>query len=173
MAGVLNFSQYLGGPDNVNVEQVFPRNQQILQYNFGVNITGWTFDVDAQTVVVDAIAYTRDNVPNFADSSIIGYMPSQQVSTSSYVTVLNQNIGTVNITVPGGLYNGPILADARKNVPITVVSVSWTTPASSNPTIPSTTNSHRWAFIMCWEPGIIPADPTLVATTVTGYTAVI
>jgi len=172
MAGVLNFSQYLGGPDNINCEQVFPSNQTTLQYNFGVNTTNWVFEVEQQTLVVDTVTFDRiTGEPNFSNSTVIGYFPSRVISTSSYVYSVNESAGIVNITLPANMYTGPILADARQNVPITVVSVAWTTPAGTD--IPTTTNSHRWAFIQCWEPGIVPGDPTIVNTGTTGYTTVI
>jgi len=34
---------------------------------------------------------------------------------------VNVTTTTVNITIPGGLYTGAIIPDARKNVPITIV----------------------------------------------------
>jgi hypothetical protein len=164
MAGVLTLGQWLGGPDNVKVESTFPSTQKTYSYDFDQSITGWTFKLDYQTVVVDTIAYTRDGEPNFADSSVIGYFPSGVVSTSSYIAVVSGSAGTVNVTHPGGLYpeaNG-ILPDARANVPITVIGVTWTDNSS-----PINRNTHRWAYIQCWEPGVTPGDPTLSTATFT------
>jgi hypothetical protein len=156
-SGVLNFSQYLGGADNIQIEQIFPSTQRTLNYNYGRNITGWTFNVDYQTIVIDTIAFDRNTgEPNFANSNVIGYFPSSVISTSSYVAVTNASLGLVNITVPGGLYTGPILPDARANVPITIVGVTW-----SDANTPKQVNTHRWSFIQCWEPGVNPGDPTL------------
>jgi hypothetical protein len=157
MAGVLSFSQYLGGPDNINIEQIFPSTQRTLNYNYGRSIAGWTFNVDHQTIVVDAVAFDRNTgSPNFANSTVIGYFPVGVVSTASYVTVTSEANGLVNITIPGSLYSGPILPDARKNVPITIVGVTWTDASS-----PVQINTHRWAFIQSYEPGITPGDPAL------------
>ena len=102
--------------------------------------------------------------PNFANSRVIGYFPEQNilntdVADSDYLTVENIVSGVVNITLPTEMYTGPILPDARANVPITVVSVEWT-DAGTPPQI----NSHRWAFIQCWEPTVTPGDPTLTTT---------
>jgi len=156
MAGVLSFSQYLGGPDNINIEQIFPSTQRTFVYNFSRNITGWTFNVDQQTIVVDTVAFDRNTgAPNFANSTVIGYFPFQQVSTSSYVTNRNDATGVVSITTPTNMYTGPILPDARKNVPITIVGVTWNDSSS-----PVNINTHRWAFIQSWEPGVTPGDPT-------------
>ncbi len=155
MAGVLNFAQYLGGPDNVQCEQIFPSTQRTLNYNFARSIVGWTFHVDYQTIVVDTVSFNRNTgEPNFANSTVIGYFPSGVISTASYITVTNSAQGLVNITVPGGLYTGPILPDARANVPITVVGVTWTDASS-----PVQINTHRWAFIQSWESGVTPGDP--------------
>jgi hypothetical protein len=169
MAGVLTFSQYLGGPDQIRIESVFPSDQRTLQYNYGVNITNWEFMVDQQTLVVDTMSFDRDGTPNFSSSSVIGNFTATtilntSVDTSTYLTVLNASSGIVNITLPTQMYVGPILPDARKNVPITIVQVQWT-DAGTPPQIAS----HRWAFIQSYEPGVTPGDPTLAA----GYTTIV
>lgn len=154
-SGVLNFAQYLGGADNIQIEQIFPSTQRTLQYNFGRSLSGWSFHIDHQTIVVDTVAFDRNTgQPNFANSSVIGYFPSGVISTSSYVLVTNAAQGLVNITVPQNLYTGPILPDARANVPITIVGVTWRDGGS-----PVNINTHRWAFIQSWEPGVTPGDP--------------
>jgi hypothetical protein len=60
------------------------------------------------------------------------------------------------------MYTGPLVPDARKNVPITVVGVTWTTDDT-----PTQTNTHRWAIVQSWEPDVVVGDPTTDA----GYTA--
>lgn len=157
MAGVLTFSQYLGGPDNVNIEQIFPSTQRTFTYNFSRDITGWTFNIDQQTIIVDTVAFDRNSgAPNFSNSTVIGSFPFQQISTATYVTGRVDATGIVQITTPTNMYTGPILPDARKNVPITVVGVTWRDTSS-----PVQINTHRWAFIQSWEPGVDPGDPTL------------
>ena len=156
MAGVLTFSQYLGGPDNINIEQIFPSTQRTLNYNYSRDITGWTFLVEQQTLVVDNVAFDRNTgAPNFANSQVIGYFDAAEVS-GSFVTNRDDEEGTVDITIPTNMYDDAILPDARKNVPITIVSVTWTDTAT-----PPQINTHRWAFIQCYEPGVTPGDPTL------------
>jgi hypothetical protein len=155
-AGVLNFSQYLGGADNIQIEQIFPSTQRTLQYNYARNTVGWTFLVDHQTIVVDTVAFDRNTgQPNFANSNVIGYFPTAVISTSTYVNRVNDTTGLVNITIPSEIYTGPILPDARANVPITIVGVTWT-----DASLPAQINTHRWAFIQSWEPGVTPGDPT-------------
>jgi hypothetical protein len=157
MSGVLSFSDYLGGPDNIQVEQIFPSTKRTYAYNFNTNITGWTWAVDYQTLVVNPVAYDRNGVPNFSNSLVIGFFPKVDVAIdSSVVNVVNAALGTVNITIPGGMYTGPIIPDARKNVPITIVGITWTTADT-----PTQVNSHRWAFIQCYEPDVTIGNPIL------------
>ncbi len=164
MAGILNFQQYLGGPDQVKCEQVFPSNQRSLIYDFDRDITGWTFECDYQTLVVDEIAFNRNTgQPNFANSSVIGSFAKVEVSGGNSPIVINAAAGTVKIIIPAAMYTGPIIPDARQNVPITVFGVTWTDNSS-----PVSVNTHRWAFIQCWEPDVAVGDPTLAA----GYTAI-
>jgi len=164
MAGLLEFSQYIGGSDNLQTETAFPSTQRTVVYNFGTDITGWSFFLDYQTVVVDSIAYDRNTgAPNFASSTIIGTFADGIISTSTNVRVVDVNSGTVAITFPGNLYAGPILPDARSHNPITVVGITWT-----DDNTPPLINTHRWAFIQAWEPGVTPGDPVLAE----GYTAI-
>lgn len=165
MAGLLEFSQYIGGADNLQTEQAFPSTQRTVVYNFGTDITGWTFFMDYQTVVVDTVAYDRNTgAPNFSNSKIIGTFPSGVITTATYVSVIDASVGTVRITFPGGLYEGPIIPDARSHNPITVIGVTWT-----DDNTPPQINTHRWAFIQSWEPGVTPADPVLEDN----YTAIV
>jgi hypothetical protein len=165
MAGILTFQQFIGGPDQVKVEAIFPSTQKTLQYNFGQDITGWTFEVDNQTLVVDTLGYDRyTSEPNFAASKIIGSFPKAEVSAGN-INITNAALGLVNITIPANMYAGPILPDARKNVPITVVGITWKTAGTLN-----NINTHRWVYIQNWEPDCPVGDPT--ASTTPLYTAV-
>ena len=167
-AGVLNFAQYLGGADNIQIEQIFPSTQRTLNYQFPQSIAGWTFLVDHQTIVVDTVSFDRNTgQPNFANSNVIGYFTATTLSTSTYVNVTNAAGGLVSITIPGNMYTGPILPDARQNVPITIVGVTWRDASS-----PVQVNTHRWAFIQSWEPGVTPGDPEL-STSPTFYPVVL
>jgi len=164
MAGILNFQQYIGGPDAIQVEQVFPSTQKTLVYNFGQDITGWTFSADYQTIVVDTVAFNRNTgQPNFSTSSVIGSFTRATITGSSAPTVISASAGTVKVILPANMYTGPVIPDARQNVPITVVGVTW-----SDASTPAQINTHRWALIQCWEPGVTIGDPVLA----TGYTAI-
>lgn len=161
MAGVLNFSAYIGGPDNIQIKQIFPSTQQTYQYNFNESIVGWTWEMDYQTLIVDPVTFDRNTgEPNFANSQVIGYYPKTDVTIStSQINVINATIGLVNITIPGGLYTGPLLPDARSKVPVTIVGITWTKPAVSGQTPPQV-NTHRWALVQCFEPDVTIGSPT-------------
>lgn len=157
MAGILTMADYLGGPDQIQVEQIFPSTQRSLVYNFQQDITGWTFEADHQTIVVDQIKFNRlTGAPNFSDSRVIGVFPKEEITGTLAPTVLDASIGTVQVNFPAGMYTGPIIPDARKNVPITVWSLTW-----SDTSTPPQINTHRWALIQSWEPDVEAGDPTL------------
>lgn len=172
-SSVLSLAQWLGGPDNIPYESTFPSTKKTYVYNFNRNVTSWDFQLEAQAVVVDAIAYDRNGEPNFASSQVIGYFPKQMVSTSTYISVANSASGIVNVTHPSGIYTDKILPDARKNVPLLVFSFQWTQPSETigGVTVGEQSNSHRIAKILAWEPGVEPGDPTL--TTATGFVSLI
>lgn len=159
MAGILNFQQYIGGPDLVKVEQVFPSTQRTLLYTFDQDITDWEFEVDYQTIVVDTVQFNRTTgQPNFSNSQVIGYFDAAEITGDFAPEVVSASAGTVKVHFPAGLYTGPIIPDARQNVPITVVAVTW-----KNADTPQQVNTHRWALIQCWEPDVVVGDPTLDA----------
>jgi hypothetical protein len=161
----LDFSQYIGGADNIQVEIAFPSTQKTVVYNFNQDIHGWQFHLDYQTVVADSITYNNQTgAPNFSGTKLIGTFPSGIITTATYVTMLDPSTGTVAITIPGGLYTGPIIPDARSHTPITVVGVTWRDAAT-----PPQVQTHRWALLLSWEPGVTSGDPTLESN----YTPVI
>ena len=164
MAGVLDFAQFIGGPDQIQVEQIFPSNQRTVIYNFQTDITGWTFSADYQTLVVDTVQFNRTTgKPNFSKSQVIGSFAKVDITGELAPAKIDQVNGTVKVTFPANMYTGPILPDARQNVPITVFSLTWTDTSA-----PPQTTSHRWCFVQCYEPDVVAGDPTLAA----GYTAI-
>lgn len=156
---LLDFKNYVGGSDNVQVIELFPDTQQMYQYAYDVDITNYSFTLDYQTLIVDEVAYSRtDGLPNFANSNIIGYFANVTPSSATYVTDRNNAAGTVNVTIPSGRYAGQMLPNARANVPITIFSVTWTDSEGTNPV----TSSHRWAILERYRPGTnSEGDPTL------------
>lgn len=158
MAGrLLSFSQYIGGANNVVVAENFPSTQKTYQYDFPANIATYSFAVNSQTIIVDSLAYNaNDGQPNFTTSKVVGVYAKVTVAAANVVPVSNAD-GKVNITIPANLYTGPIEPDARTNVPINVVSVTWT----DSSTTPNTTESHRYALIQRYEPGVTVGNPRL------------
>jgi hypothetical protein len=164
MAGVLSFSDYIGGPDEVIAAQSFPSDQKSYLYNFGVNITGWTFTADYQTIVVDVVGFNRyTGQPNFSNSRVIGSFPKVELINASAPEVVDAASGIVRLKVPAGMYAGAIFPDARSNVPVVVVALTWT-DAETYPN----TQTHRWALVQAWEPDVTIGDPTDSA----GYVAI-
>lgn len=162
-AGILSFSDYIGGPDEITAEQIFPSDQKSYRYDFGTDITGWTFSADYQTLVVDVVSFNRyTGKPNFSNSKVIGSFDKVDLTGNNAPVVANASDGTLDLRIPAGMYNGPIVPDARVNVPITVVALTWTT----DDTYPFV-QTHRWAFVQAWEPGVDVGSPTQDA----GYTA--
>ena len=161
---VLDFKQYVGGMDNVIVEEMVPSQQQTYRYDYGVDISNYSFELSSQTLVVDTLTYDRvTGEPNFTDSTVTGYFANVDFGAGN-INVVSAGAGTVDITIPAQRYTGNIIPDARSTVPISVVSVKWTT----TDTTPPTTNSHRWAILERYEPDVTPGNPTLEA----GYTAI-
>ena len=56
---LLDFKNYVGGSDNVQVIELFPDTQQMYQYAYDVDITNYSFTLDYQTLIVDEVAYSR------------------------------------------------------------------------------------------------------------------
>lgn len=159
MAGVLT----IGGPDQIQIEQIFPSTQKSFLYNFNTDVTGWSFSADYQTLILDTVTFDRSGAPSFDKSQVIGYFTKANITGDYAPTVTNAGSGLVKVSIPSNMYTGPIVPDARLDVPVTVVGVTWTDNST-----PPQINTHRWAFIQNWEPGVSVGDPKSDA----GYTAV-
>ena len=160
MAGprLLDFSQYIGGADNVKVLNLFPRSQKTFTYDFTSDVSGYTFTADMQSIVLDQISFDRatGNV-NFADSTVTGYMnTATSINPATFINNTAAASGTVVFTIPQNRYTGPLLPNARKNPVMTVVSFEWETDDT-----PPQYDSHRWAILESWEPGVTVGDPVI------------
>lgn len=155
---LLDFSQFIGGSDSVKVLSLFPRSQKSFTYDFGADVSGYTFTADMQSIVVDQIAYDRaTGLPNFADSTITGYMNTvSSIDPATYINNAAAASGEVTFTIPQNRYTGPLLPNARQNPVMTVVSFEWETDDS-----PAQYQSHRWAVLETWEPGVTVGDPAV------------
>lgn len=158
MGRLLDFSQYLGGPDDVEVIEMFPRQQKRFSYNFGSNVSAYTFSADFQTIVLDTVTYDRDtgNI-NFTETNVIGYFNNTgNIAANTYINTSSASSGIVDFTIPAQRYTGTILPNARENVVMTVVAFEWQDAAT-----PPRKELHRWAIVERWEPGVTIGDPTL------------
>jgi len=157
---LLDFKSYVGGADNVVVEEVFPSESNEYAYNYGGDVSTYTFAATYQTLVADVVAYDRNTgLPNFTETKIIGFfrspgatIPSTNIDDSDAVN------GIVKFNIPADLYTGPITPSARTNVPMTIVTFTWTDPNGANEPI---VTSHRWCLMQRWDSTVSPADPTL------------
>jgi len=156
---LLSFSNYLGQANNVQVIEMFPSTQKTFDYDFGADVSSYTFEADYQTIVVDTMTYDRvTGDPNFADTEVVGYFANAEIGNANIGTG-QASSGIISLTIPSQRYTGPITPDARTNVAITVASFKWTDAGST----PTTTDSHRWAIIERYEPDVSPGNPRLVS----------
>lgn len=147
---LLDFKSYIGGADNVQVIEMFPTTQKTFTYNYGTDITNYTFEADYQTLVVDTLTYDRlTGDPNFTESNVIGYFANAEIGNANIV-VTDAVAGTVDFTIPAQRYTGNITPSARTDVPITVVGFTWTDTGKT----PNVVESHRWAVIERYEPDV-------------------
>ncbi len=154
---LLDFKNYIGGADNVQVIEMFPSTQKTYEYNYGTDVSSYTFEADYQTIVVDTIAYDRvTGLPNFTDSTVTGYFANAEIGSGNIVTT-DASTGVIKLTIPAQRYVGPLTPDARTDVAITVVSFKWTDTTVT----PNVTDSHRWAIIERYEPDVSPGNPKL------------
>lgn len=152
---LLDFKAYIGGADNVQVIEMFPSTQRTFTYDYGANVSAYTFEADYQTIVVDTLTYDRTTGdPNFTESTVVGYFANAEIGAANIVTT-DAATGIIKFTIPSQRYTGNIIPDARSNVAVTVVGFKWT----DGGTTPTTTDSHRWAIIERYEPDVTPGNP--------------
>ena len=155
---LLSFSQYLGGGDNVKIEERFPNDQKTFTYNYAnTDVSGYTFTADFQNILISSITYDRTTGnPNFTDSTVTGYFGAAANISGSNINTTNAHTGIIKFTIPSDLYTGNVIPDARSNVVATVVSFQWQT----NDTPPQK-DRHRWVLLNRYDPmiGKVPKDP--------------
>ena len=161
---ILDFKSYIGGADNVVVEEMTPSTQKTFNYDYGIDVSAYTFAADMQTIVVDTLAYDRvTGEPNFADSNVLGSFANSEISNSNIIETDAAN-GNIKFTIPANRYTGQMIPDARNNVPITIISFRWTDTSVT----PNTTEQHRYAILERFEPDVTIGNPTLDG----GFTAI-
>jgi hypothetical protein len=158
---LLDFSQYLGGADNVKVIEMFPRDRKAFTYNFGTNVSTYTFTGDYQTLLLDSVTYDRvTGLPNLTDTTILGYFTNTAnltVGTGNFdIDTTTAGTGFVKLTIPENRYQGNVIPNARTLVPCTVLSFEWATSQT-----PPQKTRHRYAILERFDPqvGRVPGDP--------------
>lgn len=158
---LLDFKSYVGGADNVVVEEQFPNESNQYVYNYGTDVSTYSFSANYQTIIVDTVAYDRNTgLPSFTDSKIIGFIGNgtPTVISGTNIDTANADTGLINFSIPPNLYTGGIIPSARTNVPLTIVTFTWENP---NGSLPSIIDSHRWCLMQRWDSSVSPADPVL------------
>jgi hypothetical protein len=158
---LLDFSQYLGGADNVKVIEMFPRDRKAFTYNFGIDVSSYTFTGDYQTLLLDTVSYDRTTgLPNLTDTSVVGYFTNTAnltVGSGDYdISNTDASSGTVKLTIPENRYTGNVIPNARTLVPCTVLSFEW-----EDASTPPQKQRHRYAILERFDPqvGKVPGDP--------------
>jgi hypothetical protein len=153
---VVTFAQFIGGDTQTQLDiNSVPAARKIKKFNFGTDVTGWTFVADYQTIVVDTITTDRlTGDPNFASSKIIGSFPLVTIAGADEPSIINAVSGEVDVYFPENMYSGPIIPDKQQNVPIVVFGFTWTTA-----TTPAESANVRWGIIQNWEPEVAVGDP--------------
>ncbi len=171
MAGILTFDQFIGGPAVLGGE-ITTQDQKSITMTLkdsngdALDLTSYTFDVDYQTIVVDTLAYDRNTgVPNFSSSTVAGTFAQGEVDVATYLNKADTT-GVFTLTLPAGMYSGPVIPNARTNVPIVVVSIK-----VNNGETPARIDTYRLAYIIRFSPD----DATTVGdpTADSGYTAIV
>lgn len=158
---LLDFSQYLGGADNVKVIEMFPRDRKAFTYDFGIDVSGYTFTGDYQTILLDSVRYDRNTgLPNLSETNMIGYFTNTAnvtVGNGSFdIDTTLASTGKVKLTIPENRYAGNVIPNARTLVPCTVLSFEWQDTAT-----PPQKLRHRYAILERFDPevGKAPGDP--------------
>ena len=150
MAGrLLSFKDYVGGADNVQVIEMTPSTQRTFRYDYGANVSSYTFEADMQTIVVDTLAYdTATGDPNFTTSNISGSFANSEIGSAN-ISNVGAATGIIKFTIPANRY---LQSSGRSSADISF----------------NTTEGHRWAILERFEPDVVIGDPTLDS----GYTAI-
>jgi len=165
---LLDWKQFVGGTDNVISLSMFPAEQKSFTYNFGSSVAGFTFDLDYQTVVIDAVSFDRNTgSPNYTQSNVLGFFDVQQVDVATYIDDSDAANGNITVTIPANRYTGKILPDARTKVATTCVSFKWTDTST-----PAITNIHRYIVTETYTAEVPIGDPTTETSAQGGYTAI-
>ena len=84
---VLDFKQAIGGSDQVINLELLPEQTKTFTYNFGQDVSTYTFELDYMALVADTLTYsTANGAPNYASTNVIGYLGNIDGAGNSTVT---------------------------------------------------------------------------------------
>ena len=164
---VLDFKQAIGGSDQVINLELLPEQTKTFTYQFGQDVSTYTFELDYMALVADTLTYsTANGAPNYASTNVIGYLgnidgagnSTVTANASVYIDTTDAGNGNVVVTIPANRVqsDGYIKSNARTNVVITVAEFSWSDGAATNPAV----DSHRYSIVERFSPNATPGDPT-------------
>lgn len=159
----LDFKSYLGGANNVLFLEAFPRTQKTYTYNYGDDVSAYSFTADYQSLLLNSVTYNNiTGEPNLTDTTVSGYFTNTaNITANTYINTTDAANGVIQFTIPENRYTGNILPSTRANVVCTVVSFQWET----NDT-PVQKDQHRFCILERYDPqvGKVPGDPADEAT---------
>ena len=151
---LLDFSQYLGGADNVVTIETFPGSTKSYTYDFqDINVSQYQFSADYQSILLSEVAYDRvTGLPNFSTTIVSGYFDNYDTVGVNNFDTGQAAAGLVSFLIPANRYTGNIFPSARQNVVATVVGFEWVTLNNEK-------HVHRYLLLERWEPGVPMGDP--------------
>ncbi len=164
---VLDFKQAIGGADQVINLELLPEQTKTFTYQFGQDVSTYTFTLDYMAVVADTLTYNQANgAPNYAATNVIGYLgnidgagnTTVTANASLYIDTTDAATGNIVVTIPPNRIqaDGYIKPSARTNVVITVAEFSWDDQSATNRAV----DSHRYSIVERFSPNATPGDPT-------------
>lgn len=141
--GIFDYARYLNTLQTVTeVGNIFPSEQKKWTYSIeGGGTQGWTAEINWLTLIVETVSFDATGRPDFSNSNIFGYYEGG--------TATEYSNGTISI--PAGMYTGPILPATTRHIPVTVVNIRWTKDGA--------TFANNIALVQNWEPGVDIEDP--------------
>lgn len=164
----LDFKSYLGGANNVLFLEAFPRTQKTYAYDFGADVTGYTFTADYQSIVLNSVTYNNiTGEPNLTETTVSGYFTNTANVSPSLIDTSAAANGIVNFTIPENRYTGNLIPSTRTDVVCTIVTFQWDTDDS-----PVQKDAHRYCILERFDPEVgkvpisnISAEPGFVSLT--------
>lgn len=146
----LDFKSYLGGANNVLFLEAFPRTQKTYAYDYGSDVSGYTFTADYQSIVLNSVTYNNiTGDPNLTDTTVSGYFTNTANVSASLIDTSAAANGIINFTIPENRYTGNLIPSTRSNVVCTIVTFQWDTDDT-----PVQKDAHRYCILERFDPEV-------------------